>query len=167
MVSGYLEDIFKRQKAGDKTAFTSQVFVKDSNFVMPQSHETPIVMVGPGTGLVPFMGFMQTREIKVADEELGPAHLYFGCRQHDVDYIYRDEMARMKDKGVVSELNVAFSREPGAEKIYVQDLLAKHTELIKDLMLNKQGHFFVCGATSMGKAVETLLKDTLGAEGFQ
>lgn len=83
-------------------------------------------MVGPGTGVVPFIGFMQEREkAKANDPEtaLGPAHLYFGCRQFDVDYIYRDYMTEMKDKAIISELNAAFSRpkEEGAVKAYVQD----------------------------------------------
>lgn len=122
LVSGYLEHIYKRMQKGEKRLYYAAVFVKDSNFVMPQSHATPMIMVGPGTGLVPFMGFMQEREKRKTEEpdtELGPAHLYFGCRQHDVDFIYRDEMSTMKDKGIISDLNLAFSREPGTPKTYV------------------------------------------------
>ena len=65
--------------------------------MMPESHDIPIIMVGPGTGVVPFIGFMQEREKAKAESaaELGTAHLYFGCRQHDSDFIYRDEMHSM------------------------------------------------------------------------
>lgn len=72
-----------------------------------------MIMVGPGTGVVPFIGFMQEREKakkSAADLELGPAHLYFGCRQFDSDFIYRDYMNEMKDSGIISEANFAFSR---------------------------------------------------------
>ena len=68
---------------------------------MPADFKTPILMVGPGTGVVPFIGFMQERHAaqgQQSDLELGPAHMYFGCRQFDVDYIYRDEMHEMMDK---------------------------------------------------------------------
>ena len=131
LVSGYLEDIANEWLAKDgKMEVSTLCFVKESNFVMPNSHDVPILMVGPGTGLVPFIGFMQEREKARTDSgnelALGPAHLYFGCRRHDVDFIYRDEMHQMKDQGIISELNCAFSRpvEEGAQKTYVQDVLA-------------------------------------------
>lgn len=61
---------------------------------MPKDTKTPYIMVGPGTGVVPFIGFMQERRIlKEQGKELGEAYLYFGCRKSDSDYIYRDEIA--------------------------------------------------------------------------
>jgi len=84
LVSRYLNDLWKRWQAGDKAAVSSRCFVKDSNFTMPASPETPMIMVGPGTGVVPFIGFMQEREkMREANAEaaLGDAHLYFGCRE--------------------------------------------------------------------------------------
>ena len=169
-----MEDIANEWLASDgKKQFSSLCFVKESNFVMPDSHDVPILMVGPGTGLVPFIGFMQEREkarSKSGNElALGPAHLYFGCRRHDMDFIYRDEMHQMKDQGIISELNCAFSRpqEEGSQKTYVQDILAKHKELIRQVMAEQNGDFFVCGATNMGKAVEALLKDTLGEDVYK
>ena len=120
-------------------ADTTMTFVRDSNFVMPETNDVPIIMVGPGTGVVPFLGFMQEREKAQADSgaALGTAHLYFGCSQHDNDFIYRDEMHAMKDKNVITSLNMAFSRpsEAGASKTYVQDLLAKNVEQIKQTLL--------------------------------
>ena len=100
---------------------------------------------------------------------LGPAHLYFGCRQHNTDFIYRDEMSAMKDAGFITDLNVAFSRpeEAGAVKQYVQDILGEHTGLIRHILAEQKGQFFVCGATTMGKAVESLVKETLGEEAFK
>ena len=126
LVSGYLERIYNEYMAAGgqgEIAETTLCFVRDSTFVMPESHDVPIIMVGPGTGVVPFIGFMQEREKARTESatELGPAHLYFGCRQHDSDFIYRDEMHSMQDKKVISTLNMAFSRpqEPGAVKNYV------------------------------------------------
>mgnify|MGYP002048979720 FL=1 len=85
LVSGYCEQIFNRYMAAGgqgEILDTTLCFVKDSNFVMPASHDIPMIMVGPGTGLVPFIGFMQER-VKSSTEsqaQLGAAHLYFGCR---------------------------------------------------------------------------------------
>ena len=58
LVSGYLNDLWKKWQAGDKVALSCKAFVKDSNFTMPASLDTPMIMVGPGTGVVPFIGFM-------------------------------------------------------------------------------------------------------------
>ena len=125
LVSGYLEDILLKQEAAGADSpitETSMTFVQDSNFVMPESHDIPMIMVGPGTGVVPFIGFMQEREKARTDApdtaNLGAAHLYFGCRQFDADFIYRDYIHEMKDGGVISETNFAFSRpqEEGAVK---------------------------------------------------
>ena len=176
MVSGYLEQIYKSYMAAGGNGpitDTTMVFVKDSTFVMPETHDVPIFMVGPGTGVVPFIGFMQEREKAKADGgdsvELGSASLYFGCRQHDVDFIYRDEMHGMKDKSIITSVNEAFSRpqEAGGVKAYVQDLLSQHRDVIKQTLLEQNGQFFVCGATTMGKAVEALLKEALGEEAFE
>lgn len=78
-------------------------------------------------------------------------------------------MHASKDKGIINELNLAFSRpqEAGAQKTYVQDLLAQHADLIKQVLVEQNGQFFVCGATTMGKAVETLVKTTVGEEMFK
>ena len=145
-------------------------FVNESTFVMPVTHDVPIIMVGPGTGVVPFIGFMQERKTAKegnADVNLGPAGLYFGCRRHDEDFIYRDEMSEMKDGGIITELHTAFSREADSPKTYVQDVLGQHRELIRSMMLEQNGQFFVCGATSMGKAVEALVKETVGEEAYK
>lgn len=135
---------------------------------MPESNKTPIVMVGPGTGIVPFIGFMEEREIAQAKgEELGEALLYFGCREKDSDYIYRDEMAQFTDKKVISSLNIAFSRQKDEPKQYVQNVLGNQREKIQDLIEKQNGYFYICGSTSMGKDVQNLLKEILGEDGFK
>lgn len=84
LVSGYLNDLWKKWQAGDKVALSCKAFVKDSNFTMPTSLDTPMIMVGPGTGVVPFIGFMQERQKMregVPELPMADAHLYFGCRE--------------------------------------------------------------------------------------
>ena len=104
-----------------------------------------------------------------ADQPLADAHLYFGCRESNTDFIYRDYMADMKDKQMISTLNVAISRptEGGAVKQYVQDQLKENKDLIKQILTEQNGEFFVCGATKMGKDVDSLLREILGPQGLK
>jgi len=125
-------------------------------------------MVGPGTGIVPFIGFMEERQIAQANgQELGEALLYFGCRQKESDYIYRDEMAQMADKQVISSLNIAFSREKDEPKQYVQAVIKGMKEKVTDLISGQNGYFYICGSTKMGKDVIEVLKEHLGADGLK
>ena len=82
-----------------------------------------MIMIGPGTGIVPYIGFMEQREQLGQN---GPSYLYFGCRKPDSDYIFKDKMEGAVEKGVLSELNVAFSRAENKE--YVQDILRRHKD---------------------------------------
>lgn len=117
-VSRYLDEI--NNTLAESSKIVSRIFIKDSSFLMPESHKTPIIMVGPGTGIVPFIGFLEERSIaKENGEELGEALLFFGCREKESDYIYRDEMGAAEDNGVISGLNIAFSRQEGEPKKYV------------------------------------------------
>ena len=172
LTSGYLNDIYLRMQSGEDVKESTLGFVNLSNFVQAPNHQTPLIMVGPGTGVVPYIGFMQEREKAKEDNPeltLGPASLYFGCRQFDSDFIYRDEMAKFHDRKIISSLNVAHSRpkEDGAKKQYVQDILKGHQDMVKKYLLEEGGHFFVCGATKMGKDVETLIKEMVGEEEFK
>lgn len=108
LVSQYLQKMMAEKDDNHKTC---KIFVKESNFEMPTDSTTPMIMVGPGTGVVPFIGFCEERkQLKGDGKTLGEGHLFFGCRDKDTDFIYRDFMADMKDEGILSSLNLAFSR---------------------------------------------------------
>ncbi|OAB40482.1 NADPH--cytochrome reductase [Paenibacillus antarcticus] len=128
----------------------------DSGFELPEDPQTPIIMVGPGTGVAPFRGFLQTRKsLKDEGQTIGEAHLYFGCR-NDTDFIYREELEQFEKEGVVT-LHTAFSRKEGTSKTYVQHLLKQDsTEMIS--LLKGGGMLYVCGdGSKMAPDVEQTL----------
>jgi len=100
-------------------------------------------MIGPGTGLAPFRGFLQERAArKAAGNTLGPAMLFFGCRHLDQDFLYADELKAFAAQNI-TELHVAFSRGDGP-KTYVQDLIAAQKQRVWQL-IEAGAVIFVCG----------------------
>ncbi len=114
-----------------------------AGFRLPDDPARPIIMIGPGTGLAPFRGFLQERAaLKAKGATLGPSLLFFGCRRPDQDYLYADELGAFAASGV-TELFTAFSRGDGP-KTYVQHLLAAQKDRVWQLI--EQGAvIFVCG----------------------
>ena len=94
-----------------------------AGFRLPDDASVPIIMIGPGTGLAPFRGFLQERAARKANgATLGPAMLFFGCRHPEQDFLYADELKAFAADGI-TELHTAFSRADGP-KTYVQHLVA-------------------------------------------
>ena len=139
--SGYLE----HQPEGGLV----HAFVKDtkSAFRLPDDPAVPIIMIGPGTGLAPFRGFLQERAaLRAHGRPVGPGLLFFGCRNPRQDFIYEDELRAFAEQGV-ARLFACFSRVPGEAKRYVQDQVLQQRALVWKLI--EQGAVvYVCGDAS-------------------
>ncbi|KAI1725259.1 FAD binding domain-containing protein [Ditylenchus destructor] len=132
---------------------TCPIFIRKSTVRLPHRLTTPVIMIGPGTGLAPFRGFLQERLFhKKQGKELGPMVLYFGCRHPDHDFIYEDEL-KDYEKEIGLELHVAFSRQQ-SEKVYVQNKLWDNRHNTWDL-IQKGANIYVCGdARNMARDVQ-------------
>ena len=131
-----------------------RVFVQKSHgFRLPASGDTPIIMVGPGTGIAPFRAFLHERQAAGAK---GRNWLFFGEQRAATDFYYRDELEAMRASGHLSRLRMAFSRDQ-SDKVYVQHrILEDAAELWA--WLQEGAHFYVCGdASRMAKDVDTAL----------
>jgi sulfite reductase alpha subunit-like flavoprotein len=137
-----------------ETKQSVSAFVRPSSFRLPKDLKKPVIMFGPGTGVAPFRAFWQeARFLANQGTVVSDWHLFFGCRYEAKDYLYREEMAELKSLGI--HLHVAFSRDR-KEKTYVQDLLKdeKLGSEIWNLIKNRGGHIYVCGASAMGRSVK-------------
>ena len=133
----------------------------NKSFRVPQDDSVPMIMVGPGTGIAPFRAFLEERRERGAT---GANWLFFGDQHRADDFIYQDEIGAFSESGLLTRLDLAFSRDQ-AEKIYVQHRM---TENGKDLFgyLEEGGHFYVCGdATRMAKDVDAALHHIIETQG--
>ncbi|MCG6200262.1 assimilatory sulfite reductase (NADPH) flavoprotein subunit [Psychromonas antarctica] len=139
-----------------------KVFIEDNhNFRLPSNPETPIIMVGPGTGIAPFRAFMQERE---ATDAMGKNWLFFGEQTFNEDFLYQVEWQAHLKSGLLSKLDLAFSRDQ-TEKIYVQDRLKENAADVYQ-WLQDGAHFYVCGdANRMAKDVQTALIEIISEQG--
>lgn len=141
-----------------------RVFVEhNDNFRLPQNPDTPVIMVGPGTGIAPFRAFLQEREAQGAD---GKNWLFFGNPHFTQDFLYQVEWQRYVKSGLLSKISLAFSRDQ-VNKIYVQDRL-REAGLELYQWLEAGAHFYVCGdANHMAKDVQEALLDVIAEHGHK
>lgn len=148
----------ERLQAGD----TVPVYIhKNPNFKLPENPDTPIIMIGPGTGIAPYRAFLQEREEIAAQ---GKTWLFFGDQHFVTDFLYQVEWQRWLKQGVLSQIDLAFSRDTD-RKVYVQHrMLAKSNEVYR--WLEEGAVVYVCGdEKQMAKDVHETLKTILMNEG--
>ncbi|TMW65248.1 hypothetical protein Poli38472_009415 [Pythium oligandrum] len=163
-----------RYRVGQATRFLSaiqpgqllSVSVCSSVMKLPVNHADPIIMAGLGTGMAPFRAFIQERALlKSKGVAVGPIALYFGSRHKAKEFLYGDELEQYEREGLLTYLRCAFSRDQ-AHKVYIQDLIAEDKELLADLLLRKNGHFYLCGPTWPVADVREALVTSFIAEGM-
>lgn len=151
------------------SGFKLPVHVRRSTFRLPSNPATPVIMIGPGTGVAPFRGFVRDR-VKMAQngtKNLGKALLFYGSRNSEEDFLYKEEWPKYaKTLGESFELITAFSRET-AKKVYVQHKLKERSSEIAEL-LGHNAFVYVCGdAARMAKDVSNVLAEILsGSKGL-
>lgn len=133
-----------------------KVYVEPNNhFRLPENPETPVIMVGPGTGIAPFRAFMQERSAQGIE---GNSWLIFGNPHFEQDFLYQTEWQQYLKDGSLSRIDLAFSRDQ-ANKIYVQHRIAEQGEALWQ-WLESGAHFYICGdAERMAKDVHQALLD--------
>ncbi|AIQ64041.1 reductase [Paenibacillus stellifer] len=138
------------------------VFIqRNTRFRPPVSPDTPMIMVGPGTGIAPFRGFLQERRERGAR---GRNWLFFGEQHEDKDFYFKDELADLQREGFLHRLVTAFSRDQ-AEKIYVQQRMLEHGEELWS-WISDGAHFYVCGdASQMAQEVDAALRTVISRHG--
>ena len=164
-------EIEGRARAGGASSFLAdrveeegevRVFIEhNDNFRLPANPQTPVIMIGPGTGIAPFRAFMQQR---AADGAEGKNWLFFGNPHFTEDFLYQVEWQRYVKEGVLSRIDLAWSRDQ-KEKVYVQDKLRQQgAELWR--WINDGAHIYVCGdANRMAKDVEQALLEVIAEFG--
>ncbi len=164
-------DVEGRARTGGASGFLAdrveedgeiRVFIEhNDNFRLPANPETPVIMIGPGTGIAPFRAFMQQR---AADDAPGKNWLFFGNPHFTDDFLYQVEWQRYVKEGVLNRIDLAWSRDQ-KEKVYVQDKLREQgAELWR--WINEGAHIYVCGdATRMARDVEQALLEVIAEFG--
>lgn len=139
-----------------------EVYVESNdNFRLPTDPNTPVIMVGPGTGIAPFRAFMQEREAQDAE---GKNWLFFGNPHFTQDFLYQVEWQGYVKSGLLDNITLAFSRDQ-KEKVYVQHRLLEHGKAVYE-WLEQGAHFYVCGdAMHMAKDVEAALLQLIQEHG--
>jgi sulfite reductase (NADPH) flavoprotein alpha-component len=161
----------KRKRLGLASTFLAErinpgdalnVYVQKAHgFALPPDPKTPIIMIGPGTGVAPFRAFLLDRKATGAP---GKNWLFFGHQRSDCDFFYQEELNALKTSGLLSRLSLAWSRD-GAKKFYVQDRMR---EVGRELWtwLAEGAHVYICGdAKRMAKDVERAMVDIVAQFG--
>jgi len=139
-----------------------KVFIEhNDNFRLPADGNTPVIMVGPGTGVAPFRAFMQERE---ASESEGDNWMFFGDQTFTQDFLYQVEWQGYLKSGLLTKMDVAFSRDQ-AEKVYVQDRIKENAKEVFN-WLERGAHLYICGdANRMAKDVHNTLVTVIAEQG--
>lgn len=131
-------------------------------FRLPENTDTPVIMIGTGTGIAPFRAFLQERKHQGAK---GENWLFFGDRNTESDYLYQGELEDFFNSGLLTKLNTAFSRDQ-QKKIYVQHRMLENSAALFEWIFKRNATVYLCGnKRTMGKSVRETMKEILIKEG--
>lgn len=151
--------VFLAERAA--TRGTVPVFVQPTHsFRLPRNNDAPVIMIGPGTGVAPFRAFLQERRALGAK---GRNWLFFGDQRRASDFLYEGEIAAFRRDGLLSELDLAFSRDQ-AERVYVQQRMRERGKALW-AWIAEGAYIFVCGSIAMGKDVDAALAAIIARQG--
>lgn len=139
--------------------FKLPIHVRRSTFKLPSNPGVPVILIGPGTGVAPFRGFVRERIVQHRNgNNIGKTLLFYGCRTEDEDFLYKDEWQEYsKELGSSFEMVTAFSRQT-SKKVYVQDKLLENASAITRL-IDEGAYIYVCGdASRMARDVQSTLQ---------
>ncbi|NXM24889.1 MTRR reductase, partial [Oxyruncus cristatus] len=148
------------------------IFPRPNNtFHLPADPSVPFIMVGPGTGVSPFIGFLQHRQKlreQHIDWEFGETWLFFGCRHQDRDYLFK-QLRCFLENGTLTHLKVCFSRDSSTAEVappkYVQDVIRLYAKEVAKVLLEEKGYFYICGDKKhMADGVSDAVVDILSME---
>ncbi|XP_059167664.1 methionine synthase reductase-like isoform X2 [Physella acuta] len=142
----------------------------NQHFRPPEDLSKPLVMIGPGTGVAPFIGFLQQRNAKRKTvDQYGQTWLFFGCRNKSLDFIFKEELERFERDEILTKLHVSYSRDPSlpldANSCYVQDKMRQLAPELCRLLVESNALVYVCGdAKNMAKNVNDAFEEILQKE---
>ncbi|XP_023717466.1 methionine synthase reductase isoform X3 [Cryptotermes secundus] len=147
---------------------------KSTGFRLPKDSSVPVILIGPGTGVAPFIGFLQHRQAewqKSSDLVFGEIWLFYGCRYEDKDFLYRSELNKYIEDGILNRLFLSFSRDKRKEKMprYVQDNIKLYGREFVNQVFEKNSTVYICGdAKNMGmdilNAIVSVIQNERGIE---
>jgi sulfite reductase (NADPH) flavoprotein alpha-component len=148
----------ERVKQGQRV----RIFVHSTaGFRLPMDEHTPLILIGPGTGIAPFRAFLEERK---ARRERGKTWLFFGDQRRELDFLYEEELEAYRKEGLLTRLDTAFSRDQG-EKVYVQHRMLEKAQEIWG-WLEEGANIYLCGdARRMARDVDLALRQIVAAEG--
>jgi cytochrome P450 / NADPH-cytochrome P450 reductase len=162
---GYFNGVASNHLASSMEGSTQFTFVRKPTipFRPPANPHVPMIMVGAGTGMAPFRGFLQERAaLAEKGVPVGKSMLFYGCRYAKGDMLYADELKAFEESGI-TELQMAFSREPGQPRTFVQQVIERERDQVWDL-IEAGAVIYVCGnANTMAPGVRAVLMDVYRA----
>ena len=163
LTSNYFNNLYKSKSYLEKEEFVN-IDLKESVFNLPSDLSTPMLMMGTGSGIAPFISFLEELEFNKKEQKY-ETYLIFGSMNKKNDFIFQKELEEFKKNGILTDYYTAFSRDQ-EKKVYVQDVFARefNREKLEDLVNKKGMKIYICGSVSMGNAVVKKIGEILGEE---